>query len=426
MIGLHVIALVFLAHVLPSNEAAAAGAAIGALTIVPQLSFFWGFQGPKSLMLWMMLLIFPTLFLWSASLATHWNHDIGVLAMPFIWLAIEYFRCELSPLKFAWLTPAHALSGSPMSGLLAFGGYTFGFCGIMVANLLIAPRIYGHIDLLQCLIAWLILAKAYRPIIRFQSLTNSVEMSGVEMEGEIDDRTGIRFLDIRQVISRLDECLARNPNAKMIIAPEYTLGKEPQLTDEILEWCRQNRVHLAIGGKRFLDDGTFRNTVFVVSPEGEVVFEQAKSVPIPGGTPDGKPALEQKLWDSPWGPIGFLICYDLQFTRVADELVRLGAKAIIVVAMDVRAWGEHEHRLHERLAQVISARCGLDVLRVVSSGMCQLYSNGKLVTTSDVKGIITANISWWTPQLPFDSCLSRLAGPVPLGNRRNRSKVRAA
>ena len=60
---------------------------------------------------------------------------------------------------------------------------------------------------------------------------------------------------------------------------------------------------------------------------------------------DGFPAREQKLWDSPWGKIGICICYDLSYTRVTDELVRLGANALIVPTMDIIDWGRNQHEV---------------------------------------------------------------------------------
>ena len=78
----------------------------------------------------------------------------------------------------------------------------------------------------------------------------------------------------------------------------------------------------------------FYDTAFVVGTNGEVVFKQVKSVPIQFFK-DGLPAKEQTVWNSPWGKIGFCVCYDLSYTRVTDELVRQGAQLLIVPTMDV-------------------------------------------------------------------------------------------
>jgi apolipoprotein N-acyltransferase len=88
----------------------------------------------------------------------------------------------------------------------------------------------------------------------------------------------------------------------------------------------------ALSGRRRQDPvGTndYYNTAFVVGTNGDIVFKQAKSVPIQFFK-DGLPAPEQEVWNSPWGKIGICICYDLSYTRVTDELVRQGAQLLIV------------------------------------------------------------------------------------------------
>jgi predicted amidohydrolase len=109
------------------------------------------------------------------------------------------------------------------------------------------------------------------------------------------------------------------------------------------------------------------NTAFVIGTNGELVFRQGKSVPIQFFK-DGLPAPDQKLWESPWGPLGLCVCYDLSYTRVTDKLARLGAKAIIVPTMDVADWGLRQHELHARVAPVRAAEYGIPIFRLASSG----------------------------------------------------------
>ena len=86
---------------------------------------------------------------------------------------------------------------------------------------------------------------------------------------------------------------------------------------------------------------------------------------------DGLPATSQALWNSPWGPLGLCICYDLSFTRVTDELIRLGAVGLIVPTMDVEHWGRSQHELHARVAPMRAAEYGVPIFRVASSGISQ-------------------------------------------------------
>jgi apolipoprotein N-acyltransferase len=117
----------------------------------------------------------------------------------------------------------------------------------------------------------------------------------------------------------------------------------------------------------------FRNTVFVIGPDGEEVFRQVKCVPIQFFR-DGQPAEEQRLWESPWGKIGLCVCYDLSYTRVTDELVRQGARAIIVPTMDMEQWGERQHLLHCKVAPTRAAEYGVPIFRLCSSGISQHVS----------------------------------------------------
>jgi len=144
--------------------------------------------------------------------------------------------------------------------------------------------------------------------------------------------------------------------------------------------------YLIVGGEDPATNGNYYNTAFVIGTDGEIVFKQAKSVPIQFFK-DGLPAREQKLWDSPWGKIGICICYDLSYSRVTDRLIRLGAQAIIAPTMDVADWGRHEHELHARIAPIRAAEYGVPIFRVASSGISQLVNrNGDVQASAPFPG----------------------------------------
>jgi len=160
-----------------------------------------------------------------------------------------------------------------------------------------------------------------------------------------------------------------NPhNHRLIVLSECTLDGEP--TQPLKDWCRANQKFLIVGGKEPLPGNNYYNTAFVIGTNGDVVFKQAKSMPIQMFK-DGKPAPEQKLWNSPWGKIGICICYDLSYTRVTDALARQGAQMLIVPTMDVADWGRHQHELHARIAPVRAAEYGIPIFRLASSGISQ-------------------------------------------------------
>jgi predicted amidohydrolase len=154
------------------------------------------------------------------------------------------------------------------------------------------------------------------------------------------------------------------------------------------------------GGKDILSPTEFYDTAFVIGPTGEVVFQQAKSVPIQFFK-DGLPARERRPWNSPWGKLGICICYDLSYSRVTDHLVRQGIVALLVPTMDLTDWGRHEHELHARVAPMRAAEYGIPVFRMASSGVSQLVNRG---------GQVTATI-------PFGEQGKSLSGALDLSHR---------
>jgi predicted amidohydrolase len=171
----------------------------------------------------------------------------------------------------------------------------------------------------------------------------------------------------------LDQALAKNTNAQIFVLSEYTL--DGAVPDSLKNWCRDNSRFLVVGGKDFVTNHVYYNTAFVVGTNGEIVFQQAKSVPIQFFD-DGLRAQKQEVWNSPWGKIGICICYDLSYTRVTDRLVEQGAQLLIVPTMDVEDWGRHEHELHSRVAPVRAAEYGIPIFRVASSGISQAVTGG--------------------------------------------------
>ena len=147
------------------------------------------------------------------------------------------------------------------------------------------------------------------------------------------------------------------------------------MPESLKQWCREHARFLVVGGKDPVGTNDYYNTAFVVGTNGEIVFHQAKCMPIQFFK-DGLPAPRQEVWNSPWGQIGICICYDLSYTRVTDRLVKEGAQLLIVPTMDVEDWGRHEHELHARVAPVRAAEYGLPIFRLASSGISQAVAGG--------------------------------------------------
>ncbi len=363
-----------LARVATRPQATAIGIGLGMAIYAPQLSFFWTIFGPAAIALWFVLAFWLALYLMLQRFAllrcgSFW----GALCAPFLWTGLEYFRSELYYLRFSWLNIGYVFASSPDFALLGWlGMYGVGFVLMFIATVMARWRIAGWAVTVSLVVIYALLL----PTIRKEFPLPRLAIAGVQLE----------FPDEKDVPKALDDVVARHPDAELIVLSEYTFdGPVPKA---VKDWCAKSRRHLIAGGKDFLNAAQtdYFNTAFVIGPDGGELFKQVKSVPIQFFT-DGRPAVEQKLWNSPWGKLGICICYDLSYTQVTDELIRQGAQAIIVPTMDIQEWGERQHRLHARVAPVRAAEYGVPILRLCSSGMSQVIDRyGNVVATASFPG----------------------------------------
>jgi apolipoprotein N-acyltransferase len=353
------------------------GLAIGFTIAATQMHCFWTLFGAGSIALWYVLGFWIGLFLVLVRLCrARFGGAAAALLAPFLWTGLEYFRSELYYLKFSWLNAgyvlAHATNPMPIHWL---GMYGIGFVLMLacsVISLLEDPKKIAAGATILAMFA--IFTGSGVRVSSKPPNTAGLAVAGVQLE----------FADELEVRAWLDRLIEKQPEAQLLVLCEYTFNG--QVPDKVMAWCKQHQRYLVVGGKDPAPNGNFNDTAFVVGPTGEIVFKQGKSVPVQF-LKDGLPAKEQKLWESPWGPLGICICYDLSYSRVTDPLIRMGAKAIIVPTMDVETWGRRQHELHARVAPIRAAEYGVPIFRVASSGISQLVdADGREQATAPMPG----------------------------------------
>jgi len=341
------------------------GLATGFLCYAPQLFFFWLIFGPAAIALWTVLAFWIGLFAaMVCGSIRRWGKVKATWLIPVIWTGLEYFRSELYYLKFSWLNIGYALP-APFSycgmGMYGIGFIVFGI--IVVIYYWRAFKVTWFETILILGILFIVLALYLPTLAKSKWKVTPLTLVGVQME----------FPSPGVLPKALDKALAKNPGAQIFVLSEYTL--DGPVPDSLKQWCREHSRFLIVGGKDPVGADNFYDTAFVVSPNGEIVFKQVKSVPIQFFK-DGLPAPKQEVWNSPWGKIGIGICYDLSYTRVTDRLVDEGAQLLIVPTMDVEDWGRHQHELHARIAPVRAAEYGIPIFRLASSGISQAVAGG--------------------------------------------------
>ncbi|MEW6157102.1 MAG: nitrilase-related carbon-nitrogen hydrolase [Verrucomicrobiota bacterium] len=383
------------------------GLAIGIAMYAPQLEFFWRIFGLPAVALWFVLAFWIGLFLLLSRQARLRGGWFVPVLIACLWTGLEYFRSELYYLRFSWLSVGYAFSSSP--ALANFGGiglYGIGFLLALTASMVVSLPLKRQIGAQASFLLLLLLVPNWRIESRSPaaSAAREIPVAGLQVEFPV-------ALELPEI---LDRFIADHPTAQLIVLPEYTLdGPVPA---PLKNWCRKTKRFLVIGGKEVLNRTEFYDTAFVIGPDGDIVFQQGKSVPIQFFN-DGLPATEQKVWNSPWGRIGICICYDLSYSRVTDALIRQGAEALIVPTMDLIEWGRYQHELHGRVGPVRSTEYDVPVFRVASSGVSQLINADGTIQSSlpfpeqnqFIQGTLRLR---GNGRVPWDRALSQIAVAV--------------
>jgi apolipoprotein N-acyltransferase len=375
---LYLFALLQLARAETWRKAFYPGLAVGLLIAVGRLAFLWRLFSGGAGALWLVYAVWIGLFVALARLCLRRTGPYwGSLLIPFVWCGLEYFRSELYYLRFSWLNPAYAFADAPCLVPFQYAGmYGIGFllAGVAAAAAFWWRKLVGSLATLLLgaggiwLGGWLSSEQAQ------PHATATLHVAGIQME----------FPTEGEVLIRLGDLVRKHPEAEVVVLSECTF--DGPVPDKVSGWCRENRRYLIAGGKPSASGSNFYNTAFVVGPDGKIIFRQVKAVPIQFFK-DGLAATEQRLWESPWGKIGICICYDLSYTRVTDQLIRLGAQALIVPTMDMMDWGEAQHALHARVAPVRAAEYGIPIFRLASSGISQFADRtGRVLATAPCPG----------------------------------------
>lgn len=353
------------------------GLLVGIGIMAPQLAFFYRIFGPLAMALWFLLAIWFAVFVAVGKLVERrFGREWGVVAAPILWMGFEFTRCEVWPLKFAWLTAGFALPAEAYAGAFHWLG-VYGTGALLVyAAAWVADTSRGPVK--WVLPAVLPFGLMGLPHANPLSTSAAVRVAGVQREEPFPD----------EVIADLDAAKARVPDAHLYVLSEYTYQSSPP--PELLDWCRRNARHVLVGGvetirSESMDDQIY-NMAYVVDPQGEVIHKQAKCVPIQFMN-DGLPARRQRIWNAPEAKVGIAICYDMNYTRVMDVLIRKEAELLVIPAMDVKSWGETAHRLSAQLAAVRAAEYGIPLFRLASSGYSRIaLPNGRLMAETSVPG----------------------------------------
>lgn len=171
--------------------------------------------------------------------------------------------------------------------------------------------------------------------------------------------------------------------ARIIAWPEagavYQKSVEPKFLERISRFAMDNDVYL-IAGLAALPEaqsGLIENKVIIFAPHGRRSAPYYKAYPVPGEPVvpgDGSPML----FDTRYGRIAAIICFDADFTRPARAAARAGAELLFIPSND---WAEITP-LHAEMAAFRAMETGLPIVRPTTNGLSAVIAPTGTITAS--------------------------------------------
>lgn len=269
-----------------------------------------------------------------------------------LWTGIEHYRAEWFALNFGWGALGYSVAGRPAFAPLASVVGVYGISWLLIALAVACRKDFRHG--LPLSLVWVGIC-FYNPAP--PAPENSLKVRLVQ--GLLDEKY---FFD--QTKSA--------PGAQLIVWPEYAFKEDPTRRQwpKIQEAARASGAYLVFGGEDFQgrrSDEVFKNTAFVVSPQGDIVGKHVKNHTV-HFINDGIKGTEAKAIPTALGKLGVGICLDMDYTDVARKLTASGAEVLIVPNMDPAEWGPVQQAGHRLMFAMRAMENGRWLARVDVAG----------------------------------------------------------
>ena len=159
-------------------------------------------------------------------------------------------------------------SANNLAYMASVGSYGIGLCAMLVVVAMHSWRSVRAFAVCLGFLAIICLSQ----LIVLQHTTkvkgSAMRVAGVQMEMPAPS----------EVPPALDKALAASPYADVLLMSEYTFHSP--VPNAVKKWCADHKKYLIVGATDDLPNGKFYDIACVVDPNGDVVFKQAKSVPV--------------------------------------------------------------------------------------------------------------------------------------------------
>lgn len=119
--------------------------------------------------------------------------------------------------------------------------------------------------------------------------------------------------------------------AELVVWPEEILDYDPRTT--LTEWipalARSTGTYLVVGFVADIDDSGSPNMALLYGPDGNVIGSYAKVHRVLAENETFEPGTRFPTFDTAFGPLGLMICFDIDFPDSTPRLVTLTGSRII-------------------------------------------------------------------------------------------------
>jgi apolipoprotein N-acyltransferase len=390
----------------PSWKVAGLAGLITALVFYTiSLSFFWEIFGIFGLILSNVLSIYIAIFAISVwLLVSRIGLGKSFFFVPVFWVGIELFRSEHYFLRFPWL--AIGYSQAPYNILIQVcdivGVYGLSFLVLTVNALItwfVLERIRRRKWVWGCCVAVIII---FVVLLGYGSYTNDYIPKYLEND---TTKTRIPVVVVQDMVGSVDnyvmttyETVSGNRESIAVWpeAAERDILSTPSKKQLIEALVRDKKLYLITGTVEPTEDKIrFRNLAVIFSPQGDVIGEYAKQVPVQLVETIVVPGKRSGIFETPLGKIGVLICYEGGFSNLALRLARKDVDFIVIPTLELGRWGGLSHNHHASMIPFRAVEVRRPIIRSAALGISMIvHSSGKIESQINhlASGVIKSEI----------------------------------
>ena len=313
----------------------------------------------------------------------------ATLVFPLAWITLEYVLAIATPYS-TWFSLAYTQYGNlPLVQVVSITGI-WGVSFLITWFAAVAnwvweqnanwSKVRGGVSLYAGILAIvlllggasLVLFPPQSTTVRVATVTRSFDLFSRVAECEEGDWECIRKLTSESLYVYLEDSQqAVLAGAKIIVWQEGAIWlleeDEAEFVEQGREFARQHDVYLEMGLMVLPRDEAppYReNKVIMIDPSGNLMWEYLKSQPVPGDidTPgDGQVPTQ----DTPYGQIGSVICFDLDWPYLSRQAGIAGVDLMLVPSDDWLAIDP----VHSHMAAITAVGNGVSIIRPTFEGL---------------------------------------------------------